>query len=164
MKIRNFKIGCLVLLMSIGGWGCYSFTGTTLPPHLKTIRIHPVDDLTLNPDLSEKLSQSLNDLFRTRSSLRIVNDKGHCDLKVKLKSYVHKALSTSGSDVVDFQINMEVEVSFYDNVKNKMIYKEERMPVYASYSVSNGETELFGQAEAINKLVSLILDNTISGW
>jgi len=70
-----FKILGAGLLASLLA-GCYSFSGTTLPPHLRTLRIHPVENQTLEASLGDKITQGLSDGFRSRSNLRPVNEGG----------------------------------------------------------------------------------------
>ena len=159
-----FKRGCGIFWIVLWLTGCYTFTGSTLPGHLKTIRVFPVEDKTLNPELAEQLTQALIDGFQGKSSLRIVADAGHSELMVKLKSYSHTAYNTSGASVLDYQINLGVEVQFYDKVKGKVLYQEQNLPGFATYSIQNGETETQGQRKAVEAVVNLILDNTVSGW
>ena len=157
----NYLIYTLLCLMLSG---CYTFTGTTLPSHLKTIRVKQVINKTLDPLLAEKLTQSIIDGFQSKSTLRAVNEQGHCELFTVLKSYSHEPYNTSGLDVVDYQINMVVSVQFMDKVKDKLIFEEENLPGFGTYSISKGQTENDGQKMAMNNIVDLIIDNTISGW
>jgi hypothetical protein len=59
---------------------------------------------------------------------------------------------------------MTVHAKFFDNVKNEMIFEEENLPGFGTYSVPRGETEADGQRNAIANIVDIIMDNTISGW
>ncbi|MFC1584699.1 LptE family protein [Fibrobacterota bacterium] len=144
--------------------GCYTFTGTTLPSHLKTIHVEPVINQTLDPVLAEKLTKAIIDGFRSKSSLRAVNKNAHCQLTAILKSYSHDVHNTSGADVTEYRIDISVQVRFHDNVKNETIFEEENLPGFATYAVKKGETEASGQQLAIDNIVEIILDNTISGW
>jgi PBP1b-binding outer membrane lipoprotein LpoB len=83
------KIATIFFLMLILG-GCYTFTGTTLPPHLKTVQVDPVINQTLDPVLAEKLTQAIINGFQSRSTLRIVNENGHCRFTAVLKKYSHE--------------------------------------------------------------------------
>jgi len=144
--------------------GCYTFTGTTLPAHLKTIQVEPVINETEDPVLAEKLTQAIINGFQLKSSLRAVNENGHCQFTATLKNYSHEPYNTSGSKVTEYRIDMTVHVKFYDNVKNKMIFEEASLPGFGTYSVERNETETNGQQKAIESIVEIILDNTISGW
>ena len=39
--------------------GCYSFTATTLPPHIRTVVIEEVDNRTLDPVLANRLRDAI---------------------------------------------------------------------------------------------------------
>ncbi len=144
--------------------GCYTFTGTTLPGHLKTIQVEPVVNQTLDPILAERLTRALIDGFQGRSALRAVNQNGHCLLVTTLKTYTHEIYNTSGQDVIDYRIDISASVRFVDVVKNKVLFEEENLPGFGTYSIRDNQTESTGQQAAIENLVDLILDNTISGW
>jgi len=144
--------------------GCYTFTGSTLPLHLKTININPVVDNTLNPVFAENLTRGISDGFESSSSLRYVNQNPHCELITILKTYSHEAYNTSGSDVTEYRIDIVLEVVFHDRVKDKILFKEENMPGFGTYSILKGETESIGQTTTINNIVEIILSNTVSGW
>lgn len=144
--------------------GCYTFSGTTLPGHLKTIQINPAINQTLDPALAERLTQAVIRGFENRSSLRAVNENGHCELKLVLSTYSHTPYNTSGSDVTDYRIDLSVAVQFYDHIKDKILFEEKSLPGFATYSIVKAQTELDGQKLAIDNIVELILDNTISGW
>ncbi|MBF0430668.1 MAG: hypothetical protein HQK83_05285 [Fibrobacteria bacterium] len=162
MRYYRMSVGILVGLFVL--CSCYTFTGTTLPSHLKTIRVDPVVNQTLDPILAEKLTQAIINGFQLKSNLRPVNDGGHCKLITTLKKYTHEVYNTSGSDVIDYRIDLVAHVQFVDLKKDKVLFEEENLPGFGVYSVEKGETEMQGQQAAIENLVSIILDNTISGW
>lgn len=144
--------------------GCYTFSGTTLPGHLKTIKINPVINQTLDPILAENLTQELVRGFQSRSSLRQVNTDGHSELTVTLTSFTRSPYTTSGAAVTAYQLNLVAAVKFYDHVKGQMIYEEPKLPGYAIFDINRGETESQGLSKAVSEMVNLILDKTVSGW
>ncbi|MEO6098039.1 MAG: hypothetical protein ABIW76_21195, partial [Fibrobacteria bacterium] len=75
--------------------GCYSFSGTTLPTHLKTVRIDPVGNRTLESALADRITQGLEEGFRSRSNLRKVNEGGDAELICILTDYSHRPQTTS---------------------------------------------------------------------
>lgn len=156
---------CLALaIISFAFFSCYTFSGTTLPTHLKTIHILPVQNKTLDPILTEKLTQAVISGLQKRSNLRIVNEEGHAELSITLLSASRSPYNTSGSDVTAYQISMQAEVYFVDKVKADTLYSETKLPAYGVYRIDAGETETTGQQKAIDELVQLILDNTLAGW
>lgn len=144
--------------------GCYSFSGSTLPAHLRTIRIHPVVNRTLEPDLAEKVRRGLEEGFNSRSSLRRVNDGGDAELLCTLTDYSHRPLTTSGETITSYRVDMMVAVVFVDRVKGDTLYKDDRVPGFGQYAIEKGETENTGQRLALESLVKVVLDNTVSAW
>lgn len=150
---------CLALL-----GGCYSFSGTTLPPHLRTIHILPVVNRTLESSLADRVTQGLADGFSKRSNLRRVNDDGDAELLCVLTDYSHRPQSTSGEKVTSYRVDILASIRFVDRVKGDTLYKDDRVPGFGQYFIDRGENEATGQAQAIESLVKVVLDNTVSGW
>jgi hypothetical protein len=156
--------GTLSILAACLLAGCYSFSGTTLPPHLKTVRIDPVINKTLESSLADQITQGLEEGFRSRSNLRKVNDGGDAELITVLTDYSHRPQSTSGATVTSYRVDMLVSVRFVDRVKGDTLYKDDRVPGFGQYSVEKGETEETGKRMAVDNLVKVVLDNSVSGW
>ena len=135
-----------------------------MPGHLHTIQIQPVLNRTLEPDLPERVKRGLEDGFRARSNLRRVNENGDAELLCTLTDYSHRALTTSGDVVTSYRVDMLASILFVDRVKGDTLYRDERVPGYGQYSIEKGETETDGQRLALESLVKVVLDNTVSAW
>ena len=167
-KLRVKSILILFLMASLGGvFGCYSFTASTLPSHIKTVQIHEVDNKTLDPVLGNTLKDSVEKMFRKNAGgVRLVNSDADADFELTLLSYTNKPQNyTSSSEVETYRVTMKVNVRFYDNVKEKMIYKGENLSADGTYDVLQNETEdRHGQSRAIAKLQDLIIANALAKW
>ena len=167
-KLRVKSILILFLMASLGGvFGCYSFTASTLPSHIKTVQIHEVDNKTLDPVLGNTLKDSVEKMFRKNAGgVRLVNSDADADFELTLLSYTNKPENyTSSSEVETYRVTMKVNVRFYDNVKEKMIYKGDNLSADGTYDVLQNETEdRHGQARAIEKLQDLIIANALAKW
>ncbi len=159
--LQIFLAGFFSLLILIG---CYSFSGTTLPQHLRTIHIAPVVNKTLESALADKITAGLEEGFRSRSNLRKVNENGDAELICELIAYSHRPQSTSGATVTSYRVDILAKVRFIDRVKSDTLYKDDQVPGFAQYAVDKGETEEFGQKLAVESLVKVVLDQTVSGW
>ena len=170
MLFRNFSrllcfaaIGLLVLLFS----GCYSFTASTLPSHIKTVNIHEVDDKTLDPVLANNIHTAVVDMFkRNAGGVRLVNDEANADFEITLLSYSNKPENyNSNSDVETYRVSIRVSVKFYDNVKERIIYENKSLSADGVYDVQANETEdRHGQTRAVEKLQDLIVSNALAKW
>jgi hypothetical protein len=153
-----FLAACLAL------GGCYSFSGTTLPSHLRTVRIDPVANRTLESALADRITQGLEEGFRSRSNLRKVNEGGDAELICVLTDYSHRPQTTSGATVTSYRVDILVSVRFVDRVKGDTLYKDDNVPGYGLYAVDKGETEETGKRQAVESLIKVVLDNSVSGW
>jgi hypothetical protein len=144
--------------------GCYSFSGSTLPPHLRTLRIHPVENRTLDPSLPDRITRGLQDGFRSRSNLRQVNQGADAELFGTVLQYSHVPQSTSGNEVATWRVDMVFKAVFVDRVRGDTLYSDNAIPGYGFYTPDRGETEETGRTRAIESLVKVVLDNTVLAW
>jgi hypothetical protein len=146
------------------GFGCYSFSSSTLPPHLRTLRLEPIQNRTLESALGDRVVRALDEGFRARTNLRRVNEGGDAVLYSTLSRYSHAPQNTSGDQVTLYRVDLLLEVLFVDDVKGDTLYRETQVPGYGDYSPQRGETEETGKTRAIESLVKVVLDKTISAW
>jgi hypothetical protein len=59
---------------------------------------------------------------------------------------------------------MLLSVLFLDRVKGDTLYKDDRVPGFGQYFIDRGQTEDDGQRLALESLVKVVLDNTVSAW
>ena len=147
--------------------GCYSFTASTLPSHIKTVKIHEVEDKTLDPVLANNIREGVVEMFRRNAGgVRIVTGDASADFEMTLLSYSNKPENySSNSDVETYRVSIRVSVRFFDNVKEKVIYESKSLSAEGTYDVQANETEdRHGQARAIEKLQDLIITNALAKW
>ena len=162
MLSRFLFTGISCLLFS-----CYSFTATTLPSHIKTVNIADVDFRTFDPVIGNRLKDGIRELFRINApAIRIINDDADADFTVTLLSYSNRPESQSSSaEVETYRVTMGVAVSFYDNVRKKVIYESKNVQAIGSYDVQKNESEeMQGQERAIKALQEIIVANALAKW
>ena len=165
--MNRLKLLFFTLLPLLALCGCYSFTASTLPSHIRTVQIHEVDNKTLDPVLANTLRDSVEKLFRKNAgSVRLVNSEADADFQLTLLSYTNKPENfTSGSEVETYRVTMKVNGRFYGNVAETMSYKGDNLSADGTYDVLQNETEdRHGQARAIEKLQDLIIANALAKW
>ena len=143
-KFKSRLLCMLILaLMACVLSSCYSFTATTLPSHIKTVNIHEVDDKTLDPVLANNIHTAVVDMFkRNAGGVRLVNEDANADFEITLLSYSNKPENyNSNSDVETYRVTIRVEVKFYDNVKERIIYESKSLSADGVYDVQANETE-----------------------
>lgn len=147
--------------------GCYSFTASTLPSHIKTVQIHEVEDKTLDPVLANNIHTAVVEMFRKNAGgVRLVNENANADFEMTLLSYTNKPENyNSNSDVETYRVTIRVSVKFYDNVKDRIIYESKSLSADGTYDIQKNESEdRHGQARAIEKMQDLIIANALAKW
>jgi len=148
-------------------FSCYSFTATTLPSHIKTVYIADVDYRSFDPVLGNRLKDGIKELFRINApAIRMINDNADTDFSVTLLSYNNRPeAQSSNADVETYRVTMGVSVTFYDNVRKKMIYENKNVQAIGSYDVRKNESEeIHGQERAIKALQEIIVTNALAKW
>ena len=104
--IKPFAILRLMLAVVVSGLmscsGGYSFTGASIPPEAKTISIKQFPNYasTVNPQLSQKLYDGLQQMFSTQTSLNVINDDGDLQISGEITDYSTRASSIGSDDNV----------------------------------------------------------------
>lgn len=163
-RYAGLWVVCVVALILSG---CYSFTASTLPSHIKTVQIHEVEDKTLDPVLANNIHTAVVDMFKKNAGgVRLVNDEANADFEITLLSYTNKPENyNSNSDVETYRVTIRVSVKFYDNVKDRIIYESKSLSADGTYDIQKNEAEdRHGQTRAIEKLQDLIIANALAKW
>lgn len=159
-----------LFMVNFGGCvGCpYSFSGASVPPHLRTIAIPYTEDKSgaAEPGLREKFTENLTKKFIDDNNLKIT-DKTRADAVLEtIIASVSDANSviSGGETVTSRRITVYVQAVFRDMVKKKTVY-EKQFSNYGDYASSSGRE---GRNDAIQKAIEKITDDilleTVSGW
>ncbi|MBI5476620.1 MAG: LptE family protein [Ignavibacteriales bacterium] len=148
--------------------GCYSFTGASVPPHLKTIALPLFDDQSGSgePGLREKLTNKLIEKFQQDNSLE-VSDKNSADCIIEgtITAMLSQPQVVSKGEIVSkTRLTINVKVIYQDLKLKKKIY-DKQISGWSEYELTS-DPALRNKAidEAIDKVVEDILLNTVSGW
>jgi hypothetical protein len=176
MKITNSQWSNIITFLQralVAVWfgnivGCYSFTGSSVPLHLRTIAIPLFDDQSGSgePNLREVLTNKLIERFRQDNSLEIA-DRTTADaiLEGTIEIAATKPLVvTAGETVSKNRFTLEVKVMYQDMKLKKKIY-EKKFSQIGDYDIGSGvEGRQRGIDAAIEKIADDILLETVSGW
>jgi Lipopolysaccharide-assembly len=155
----------------IGVSGCYSFTGGSIPPHLKTIAIPLASDESNfgNAQLREILTQELVNAFRRDNSFRVVQERSDALLTITITSISEATATVAGTATQgdlerDKQVVVTLSVVYEDLVKQKTLLKE-AVSGQQVYAIATG---LPGRDAAITRTLRQVADNVllkvVSGW
>ena len=155
--------------MLSGCAGCpYSFTGSSVPPHLKTIAIPLFDDQSGfgEPGLREKLTNKLIERFRSDNSLSVV-DKTRADSILEgIITAVRDdpSVVSTGEAVTKRRVTITVKASYQDLKLKKKVWERE-VSNWGDYYITGGVAQRqTADSLAIDKLAEDIVLETVSGW
>lgn len=149
------------------GCGVYTFSGSTLPGYLKTVDIPLFINQSLQPGVAEVITAELNRSVQDDNILKPVSQNSDATINGKVLSYINHPY-TYGSeslrevDVSSYSVKISVEVEFYDNRKDKALYKG----VITEEGIYNFETETEedGRKKAVKKIIAQIMQNSVQSW
>lgn len=155
--VTNF-VGCCV----------YSFTGASVPKHIKNISISPAIDRSGSgvSNLSELFTNKLTQKFIDDNTLRVAN-KANADasLDCTITSLIDvPSVVAAGENVTTRRITITVQAIYKDLVKRKTIF-DKSFSNYGDYPATGSLSERQSAIEtAIDRITDDILLDTVSGW
>lgn len=170
--MKTLSAAIFPVAVLVGFAGCYSFTGASVPTHLKTVAIPLVDDQSGfgEAGLREKLTRVMTDLFISDNSLEVA-DRSTADsiLEGVIVSVRDDILAVGAGAQGTEQVNkrritMSVKVVYNDMKLRKKIY-DKTFTNYGDYDSGGGFAQrTVGLDEAMRKISEDILLETVSGW
>jgi Lipopolysaccharide-assembly len=167
LRIVLFVLFVISLLFN---FGCctYSFTGSSVPEHLKTISIPIAEDRSGAgiPNLRESLTEELVNKFIEDNSLQVSDRSGSDALLECTVTSVSDAptIVSAGENVSFRRVTITVNVTYKDMVKRKTIM-DKSFSNYGEYEpggTTSGREDAITQA--IDKITEDILLAVVSGW
>lgn len=166
-----FLLFVITPVINFTGCGVYSFTGASVPAHIKTIAIPIADDRSGSgePGLRETLTNSLIQKFIDDNTLRVTErSNANAVLECVITGFSDApaviSAGASNDNITVRRITIRVQVTYKDLVKKKNIF-ERTFSNYGDYPPLENVTK---RAEAIttavDKITEDILLDTVSGW
>lgn len=170
------KAGILVSLLLFVGLGVlnftgccgYSFTGASVPPHLKTIAIPMAEDRSGSgePGLRELFTEKLTRFFLDDNSLEVA-ERTNADAIVEcsiISLTSGPAVITGGETVSSLRITIGVKAVYRDLVQRVTVF-DKNFSNYGDYAASGSFEDRRAAIEsALDKIAEDILLETVSGW
>jgi len=150
------------------GCGTYSFTGASVPEHLKTIAIPVAEDKSpaAIPGIRELLTDDIIQKFINDNSLQVAEiSKADATLECVITSVTDApAIVSAGEQISSRRLTINVRVIYKDLVKKKTIF-EDNFNNYGDYvpgeAINEREDAI---ATAVDKISEDILLAVVSGW
>jgi len=164
VRTTLFIVHCSLLIVYSGC--AYSFSGSSVPTHLKTVAIPLFEDQSGfgEPGLRENFTKKLIDLFINDNSLEVA-DRNTADSILEgsiLAVADAPSVIAPGEQVSKRRINVTVHVVFQDLKLRKKVWEKD-FSNWGEYSMGI-ELRTVALTQALNKVTEDILIETVSGW
>ncbi len=170
-KRNNFRfflvLESFLVLLSFGvACNHYSFSGNTLPPHIKTVGVPLFADKTSEFGVRETLTDAVVDAFTRDNTLKIA-DPSKADALVRgtIQSITDRASTyTRQEQVKTYRVIVTVTAEFFDVKKQKVLWKA-TFQEWGEYQHSGNTEERRKAIEtAIKRIAEDILNKSVAGW
>ena len=166
MSIKLLSLFILfIILLGIGiGCGPYSFSGSTIPAHIKTVSIPLFEDKTAEFGVDQKITDAITQVLEQDNTLKVADVRQSDSM---IKGTILRVEDQAGQydrqeTVSDYKIKITVKVAFED-IKNQKVLWEETLTQEGTYNETDTDRDA-GIDEAIEKLKTDIFNRTVSGW
>ena len=170
LLINGAKSKGVFLLLLLAGFaaGCwyYSTSGSLLPSHIKTVAVPLLgNETTWEYGIKEKLTDAIIDAFTRDNTLRVESERNADSiLRASIVSIQEIPFTYDQHEQVqEYKMQMYLRIHFEDVSKKKVLWEEEAMEGWGTYSTEDEEWE-DGIERAIEKLASDIVNKTVAGW
>jgi Lipopolysaccharide-assembly len=166
-KIIIFLVVAL-LVPILHSCGVYSFTGASVPVEAKTISVlyFPNKAAMVQPMLSKRITEALQDKFRSESSLSITQRNGDLAVEGEITGYDTQPIAIQGNQTAALnRLTITVNVRFRNRFDEKANF-ESSFSRYRDYSssksLSSAESELL--PGMIEELIQDIYNKCVVNW
>jgi Lipopolysaccharide-assembly len=152
---------CLLVLSS-----CYSFSGGSVPEHLKTVSIATVVDNSGFGDATFRdfTTVTLVNRFRSDNSFQLVDEEGDARLTPILARIQDRIQNVQGNFEGERRVVVTVDVEYFDAVKQRVVWKRS----FENFDVYNAAQAAEDRPRAIRTALSRIVDDillaVVSDW
>ena len=160
----------LVAVAVLSGCGIYSFSGSSLPSHIKTIAVPILENESLDYEVGNEVTTAITQRFIDDNRLKVVGEgRADCVLEGKIASYENKVYNyTADQQAQDYIVVIRVSLALRDAVKNRKLWEQDPITVSAVYSVVSASAELTDETgarkKAIQDLAEDVLARTMEQW
>lgn len=168
----TYKELILVVFLLFLFTGCsvnYSFTGASISPEVKSINIKyfPNNASLVEPTLSQKLTDGLQDKFTSETNLVLVNEGGDLIMEGAITGYRTTPVAIQGNDQAALnRLTITIEVTYINTFDENMSFENTKFERYADYSSSRNLVEIQeALVEEINKmLIEDVFNKAVINW
>ena len=152
-------------LLVVCSCGPYSFSGSSVPSHIKTVAIPLFENNTAEFGLTEKVTDALLDDFVKENILQIVDRKDSDSVMRGTITRVSDVPYTfdENEEVQEFRVTIFLNLVWYDRTNQTNLF-EGKISGWGVYAADTPEDRTEGLDDAVERLVTEVLNKTLSGW
>src|SRR6266540_5756454 len=166
--LRTFILHPSAFILLFGG--CYSFTGSSIPPHIHTIGIPMVEDNSGwgQSDVRQNLTDLLVQKFTNEGSLRVAsraNADALLEVSINANGIRDEPVSVKTGEIVTAKkVSVTVHAAYRDQKKQKLFWERD-FTKDGQYEIAQGQAGLKkALRDAEEKLAEDLLLAAISNW
>ena len=163
--VFTFHLSAFTLTGCTGG---YSFTGASIPPGAKTLSVatFPNYASTVNPQLSQKLTDQLMQMFSSQTPLSVGTEGGDLQVSGEIVGYETRASAISSSDEVSMnRLTITIKVKFVNAIDPEADF-ETTFSRYRDYAASLDFSAVESGLvdEIVNELCEDVFNKSVVNW
>ncbi|MDR2511554.1 MAG: LPS assembly lipoprotein LptE [Bacteroidales bacterium] len=149
-------------------WGCYSFSGASIPPDVKTIYIGYFNNRAelVNPTLSAEFTEALRSYILSRASLKEVDENPDVEITGDIVTYTISPTAVTADAIAALnRLTIGVKVSYISNRNEKDSFTKtfsHYQEFSSSMDIASVEAELC--ATISNQIIEDIFNEAFSNW
>lgn len=159
-----------VLVVLCGLTGCaYSFRGSNLPGHIRTVAVPNFTNATLEPGLEQETTSAVIERFIQDGRLKVAPE-GQADGRLSggVAKYENRVYNYGPDQSPrDYVVVVSVDVVMKDQVKNRELWSDHaltRTAVYVPGATSGLSTEREARQDALRNIAGEIVTRTLEQW
>lgn len=166
MTLCRWRACAVLSVLVLSSCGVYSTT-SQIAPYLKTVYVPTFQNKTSEFVLPQQLTEEITENLLNQGNLRIsASEDADSVLRGTILDYEVEALAYESSEdvanVTSRRVRILVDVEFYDQVKGRILWEDERMERWGTFESTESESD--GADRAVEKLASDIVTQALQGW
>ena len=162
------KIGLtLIITLTLIGCGAYSFTGVSTDAKTIQIDFFPNQAPLVEPTLTQRFTNDLQDLFTRQTNLTLVRSNGELQLSGEITGYrVNPMSATAAQTAAQNRLTVTVNVRFVNTKKEKDDFERQ----FSFYSDFDANAQLSGSVlesaldEILERIIQDIFNASLGNW
>ena len=162
------KILYIPLLLITGSCGFYTFSGASISPEIKNIKINYFinEAENLKANLDRDITQKLTDFIIEQTDLSVNNDNYEIEINGKIISYDITPISISSNDFANQnRLSISVNIDFKNYVNEKENYNQ-KFTRYVDYKSDQNLEEIESELtdQILEEICIDIFNKTFVNW